>query len=420
MRVSKILVLSDYAFIKGGAERVAISSAMGLSKSGYEVVFFSAVGPVDDELAKSGLKEIICLGQKDILDNSDKFDALLSGIYNWRAVKGLKKLFSYWVPDVVHIHGVSKALSWGPINLLYKRRFPVIYTLHDYGLICPNMGIYNFRKDEICPYYMRGKTFKCFFTNCDKRSYSHKLWRWLRYFITRKIFRVDKKISGYVAVSRFMEKIISENLILSKPVRTIYNPVVTGDDVPGRCVDKAATDLTFLYVGRLSPEKGIDILLEVMCEIDARLTIIGDGELMDLCKDYAGRLGKEKIRILGYQNRERIFTEMRKSSALILPSRSVEPAPLVPLEAAYNCLPSIVADHGGIKEFVEDRITGLYFKAGSKESLRRSMGRIIENPLLAERMGRKAREFVAGKGLSVGDYIKKIDNYYADITDNKK
>lgn len=415
----KILILSDYAFTKGGAERVAISSALGLSESGHEVVFFSAVGPVEDELAKAGLKEIICLGQKDILDNPNKFDALISGIYNWRAIKGLRKLFYYWIPDVVHVHGVSKALSWGPINLLYKRRIPIVYTLHDYGLICPNMGIYNYRKNEICPYYRRGKTLKCFFTNCDKRSYFQKLWRWSRYFIIRNIFRADRKISGYVAVSRFMENIINENLVVNKPVRTIYNPVDAGADMSGQCTGKEKTETDFLYVGRLSQEKGIDMLLGVMSKIDARLTIIGDGELMDLCRDYAERLGREKIKILGYQDRKRIFDEMRKASALILPSRCIEPAPLVPLEAACNCLPSIVADRGGITEFVEDGVNGLYFKAGSAESLKESMEKIMKDPIMAERMGQKARESIVKKGLGVDDYIEKIDNYYADIIENR-
>jgi len=413
----KILILSDYAFTKGGAEKVAISSAIGLSKENHEVVFFSAVGPIDDELVEAGLMQVICLGQKDILDNPKKFDAILSGIYNWRAVERLKKLFSCWVPDVVHIHGISKALSWAPINLLYQKRFPIIYTLHDYGLMCPNMGIYNFRKNEACQYYRRGETLKCFFINCDKRNYLHKIWRWFRYFIVRKIFMADRKINGYIAVSRFIKEITRENLRVNKPVRVIYNPVDIGKDILGKCSNSIKKEVNFLYVGRLSQEKGIDLLLEVISETDASLTIIGDGELMNLCRDYAERLGKDRVRILGYQNRKRIFTEMRKSSALVLPSRCMEPAPLVLGEAAYNCLPAIVADHGGVTEFVEDEITGLYFKAGNKESLKRRVDKIRKNPLLAKRMGQKAREIIIKKDLDISDHVKKLEEYYINIID---
>ena len=62
VRKLKILVLSDYAFAKGGAEKVAITSSIGLANRGYDILFFSAVGPVCDELKEAPLKDIICLG----------------------------------------------------------------------------------------------------------------------------------------------------------------------------------------------------------------------------------------------------------------------------------------------------------------------------------------------------------------------
>jgi glycosyltransferase involved in cell wall biosynthesis len=415
----KILILSDYAFTKGGAERVAISSAIGLSQEGHEVVFFSAVGPIDDELLEVGLKEVICLNQSDILDNPNKFDAILSGVYNWRAVRRLKKLFSCWVPDIAHIHGVSKALSWAPVNLIYSYKIPIIYTLHDYGLLCPNLGIYNFRSEKVCEYYKPGNNFRCLIVNCDKRNYAHKLWRWIRFFIVRNIFKISKKVSGFVAVSKFMAEMTERYLAGDKPVRVIYNPVEINKpkSVKYKGNDKKRRNL--LYVGRLSLEKGIDLLLSVMSEVNASLTVIGDGELMNICGDYSCKLGSKKIRVLGFQSRKRIYNEMRKSSALILPSRCMEPAPLVLTEAAYNCLPSIVANHGGLVEFVEDGITGLHFEAGSKESLKECMEKIIKNPILSKKMGQKAEEIITKKGLSVEDHLKKIERYYVDILENK-
>jgi len=408
----KILILSDYAFTKGGAERVAISSAIGLSQKGHEVVFFFAVGPISDELTEAGLKEVICLNQKDILDSPNKFIAMLSGIYNWKAVRELKKLLSCWIPDIVHVHGVSKALSWAPINIIYSHNIPIVYTLHDYGLICPNLGIYNFKTEKVCEYYKPRYKLKCLVVNCDKRSYAQKLWRWIRFFIVRNIFKINKKVSGYVAVSKFIAELADKYIAGDKPVRVIYNPVETGEDRPKKCSNNDKKGINFLYVGRLSQEKGIDLLLEVMCEVDAGLTIIGDGELMNICMDYARRLGKEKIRILGFQNIKKIFDEMQKSSALILPSILMEPAPLVLAEAAYNCLPSIVADHGGLIEFVKDGVNGLHFKAGSKKSLIKSMESIIKNPALSRRMGQKAREIIARKDLSIENHLNKVEKYY--------
>ncbi|MBM3710696.1 MAG: glycosyltransferase, partial [Actinobacteria bacterium] len=108
----KILILNDYAFVEGGAGKVAIESAIGLTEKGNEVIFFSAVGPVCDALEKSKIKKIICLEQKDILSSENKVSAALSGIKNKNALRNLRKLFSEWRPDIVHAHGISKALSW--------------------------------------------------------------------------------------------------------------------------------------------------------------------------------------------------------------------------------------------------------------------------------------------------------------------
>jgi glycosyltransferase involved in cell wall biosynthesis len=415
MKKLKILILSDYAFAKGGAEKVAITSSTGLAGKGHEVVFFSAVGPVDDELLKTDLKELICLNQKDILDNPNRLNAVLSGIYNWKAIRRLKRLFSRWIPDIAHIHGVSKALSWAPINLINYYKIPIVYTLHDYGLICPNLGIYNFKKEKVCEYYKPGFKFKCMIENCDKRNYAQKIWRWLRYYIVKNIFRINKKINGYVSVSRFMEGLAGEYLKGYGPVRVIYNPVELNKKKLEKCRDHKETGINFLYVGRLSLEKGIDLLLNVMSEVDANLTIIGDGELAGMCEKYARNLGKEKMKILGYRSREEIFAIMQRSSALVLPSRCMEPAPLVLAEAAYNCLPSIVADHGGLVEFVKDKVNGLHFEAGNRESLKNTLEKVIRNPSLLRVMGREARRVVDKQGLDIDNHLRKLEKYYYDI-----
>jgi len=296
-RKLKILILSDYSFTKGGAEKVAITAAMGLAKRGHEVVFFSAVGPVSDELADAGMKKVICLGQEDILDNPSRVNAMITGIYNRTAVKELKILLKKWKPDIAHLHGLSKALSWAPVNVLYAARVPIIYTLHDYGLICPNLGIFDFKSDRNCLYYKPGRTLRCLVTDCDKRNYLQKLWRWARFQTVKKVYRISKKIDGYIAVSNFINIMIKDNLRPRQCIRTIYNPIEKGKKIPvSRNGNKRKN---FLYVGRLSREKGIDLLLKAIVKVDADLTIIGDGELAADVRDVQKRSGGKKINYMG-------------------------------------------------------------------------------------------------------------------------
>ena len=95
----KILIFNDYAYIEGGAGKVAIESAIKLAEKGHEVIFFSAVGPVSDLLSNSSISKVICLNQKDILTNPSKLKSIFSGIYNKKAVDRLKNLLSGWKPD---------------------------------------------------------------------------------------------------------------------------------------------------------------------------------------------------------------------------------------------------------------------------------------------------------------------------------
>jgi len=413
----KILVLSDYSFTKGGAERVAITTAIGLAERGHEVVFFSAAGPVSDELADAGLKKVICLGQKDILDNPSRVNAMFAGIYNRKAVKELKILLKKWKPDIAHLHGLSKALSWAPVNVLHAFKIPMIYTLHDYGLICPNLGIFDFKSDRNCLYYKPGQTLRCLVTDCDKRNYLQKVWRWTRFQTVKGIYRISKKVDGYIAVSNFINIMIKDNLRPRQYIRTIYNPIEKGKKITGSRTGNKRKN--FLYVGRLSREKGIDLLLKAIVKVDADLTIIGDGELAADVRDVQNRSGGKKINFMGYQGKEVIYGQMRRSIALVLPSRCMEPAPLVIGEAAYNHLPSVVADHGGLTEFVIDGVNGIHFKAGDVDSLIRSMDYFVSRPEKTEELGMKAYDIINALGLDLDNHLDKVLKYYFDILHNK-
>lgn len=411
----KILVLNDYSYIEGGAGKVAIKSAIGLVNHGHEVVFFSAVGPICEELLKSPFKKIICLGQKDILNNPNKLDAALSGIYNWRAIKEIKKLFNNWLPDIVHIHSVSKALSWAVVNTIYSYKIPIIYTLHDYGLLCPNMGIYNYQTDKLCSLYQSGCGVKCLMTNCDKRNYIHKVWRWIRYYFSQQGIGVKRKISGYIAVSNFITELFKKYLPQNKPVRVIYNPIDMPSFNNSIEMQQAFKKPTFLYLGRLSPEKGIDLLLEAIKKVDANLIIIGDGEKMNKCETLSKELGQEKIKIVGWQSSKTISQVMTRCIALIIPSKWIEPAPLVIMEAAVNSLPCVVSNQGGLIEFVKHKVNGLHFEANNVSSLRYAMERIIKTPELARNLGKRSKEMFENYKMDISSHEHELEKFYIEI-----
>jgi glycosyltransferase involved in cell wall biosynthesis len=420
MNYLKILIFNDYAHIEGGAGKVAIESAIKLAEQGHEVVFFSAVGPVSPELTGGALKKIICLNQNDILTGKNRLFSMFSAVYNWQAAKSLKKLFSEWIPDIAHFHGVSKALSWSPVNTVFSFKIPIVYTLHDFGLLCANLGIYNFKTDKPCDYYKAGRSLKCMSTNCDKRSYGHKLWRWLRFIFTKKILKVNEKISGYIAVSDFVKNFFIDFLPPDKMIQVIRNPMKEIKPDPFKKEKRKNNIPVFLYVGRLSKEKGLDLLLEAVNGMKANLVIIGDGDMMEFCIDAAREIGGGKIKVMGWQDESVIINQMLESDALVLPSKVMETSGIVVREAAQYFLPSIVPDQGGVIEFVKDGVNGLYFETGNKKSLISAMGKYINDRSLSEKLGINARKTYEEFANDLSSHINKLENFYSDIIKSTK
>jgi len=417
----KILIFNDYAYAEGGAGKVAVESAKKLAEKGHEVIFFSAVGTISKELLESRIKEIICLGQKDLLNSSNKLGYMISGINNFQAEKKIRELLSKWRPDIAHFHGVSKALSWVPISVVNSYDIPTVYTLHDFGLLCPNMALYDFRAEKQCFLYENGKALRCLLTNCDKRNYAQKLWRYFRFHFTKDIIKIFNKIDGFIAVSDSVRDIYGSFIPAGKEVRVINNPIKYIDSsIISKTVPKTGNYVTtFLYIGRLSAEKGVDLLIEAIKEVDARLMIAGSGEMDKLCRDIEGKIDKGKIEMLGWEDENEIHDLMMQCDVIVLPSKVKETSGIVIKEAAGYYLPSIVPDQGGVTEFVADGVNGLFFESGNKSSLVKAMQRFVDDPALSKRLGTKARKSYEKYYNKASKYTEFLEEFYKEIIKNK-
>jgi glycosyltransferase involved in cell wall biosynthesis len=423
MKELKILIVNDYGYIQGGAGKVAIESAVLLAERGHEVTYFCAMGPVCKELSESKVKQIICLNQSDLIGSKNKLSAALSNIINIKAIIKIKSLIKVSRPDICHIHGISKALSFSIIAPFYDDKIPVVYTLHDYSLACPNSGIYNFKKNDICDLYESRFYGKCLVTNCDKRSYSQKLWRWLRFFISFKVLNLDKKISGFIAVSWYVFNIFKSRITGNAKIKMIRNPIFNDfstnlDLSSGKNLKYEKT--TFIYIGRLSEEKGIDLLLDAIGKIDANLYIFGEGEKAEYCRNKSLNYETGKIKLFGWQDNDIIELELKKCSALILASKTAETGGIVVMEAAKFSLPSIVPDIGGPSEFVVDGINGFNFKTGNLDSLISKMNIFVQNPGLSLELGINANKSLCEFDIDPGEYINKLESFYLELIMNKK
>lgn len=355
MNLENAVIINDYAYVNGGSAKIAIETALNINKRGINVFFFAAVAPIDDRLQKSDVK-IICLDGKDLLHESNKIKASLLNIWNNKAKKELDSLLEQLNPQntVIHIHGWIKALSSSVLYPINRRGFSVVITTHDYFVVCPNGGLYNYSKRSLCKY--TPMSLRCILCNCDKRKYYHKIFRVTRQLIQNIFIKNNGKIN-YISISELNEK-LNKKFTVSQKYTRILNPVKNSVNI----FSHSDFPNCIAYVGRISEEKGTDIFCEAVqrlirqgCKFDA--CVIGDG-------DDIGRYKSKypNVHFLGWMSHEETLSIIRESRVLILPSRCYEGAPLTVIEAMTMGIPCIVSDSTSATEIV-NRNTGYVFES---------------------------------------------------------
>ncbi len=403
-----VVVVNDYGHVNGGAAKVAISSAIGLAKRGHAVTYITAVAPVDAGLEASGVR-VFCSYQKDILGNSDRLPAAIQGIWNVETKQLVDEaLASQRSGDVVvHLHGWTKALSSSVVRQVIRRNIPVICTLHDYFIACPNGGLFNFQTNRICE--LRPMSSQCIASHCDSRNYAHKIWRVARQGVQQTV-GLMRQVTNFIYVSEPSWEIIRQHLSPKCRGFFVENPI---DAVRGESVDVEKNE-GFVYVGRLSKEKGVLLLARVANQIRERVTFIGDG----YCREEIARLCP-RARVTGWVNADEVRKALRGARALVVPSLWYETQGMVVQEAAALGVPSVVSDSSVTKYAVRDGETGLLFKGGDENSLREKLEQLGDGKA-ARSMGKAAYEGFWSIPHTLSFHLDELQNVYEEILNFQK
>lgn len=410
--LKSIVIIDDYAFINGGAASVAIRSACYLAdNTDKDVYYFSAVGPISDELKGSNFKEIICLEQYDILSNPNKGEAFLQGIWN---KKSKTELTNFLVKldsssTIIHVHTWTKALSSSIFEAMEAGGFKVAVTLHDYFISCPNGGYFNYQKSEICN--LKPMTINCILCNCDSRRYYFKIWRVARQYIQNKNILGNGYIS-YIYISDFSKKQIERRLALpNNKLIFVNNPV----DFINRYKVEASENEMYMYLGRLSEEKGIRLFCEIVDSLGLDAVVIGDGPLYSEMKEKYDK----RIIFTGWLSKEQIKKYFDKTRALIFTSLWYETLGLTVLEAMSYGIPCLVPDNCAASDLINNENNGMLYSAGSKSSLIKVIDRMKEDDLVKLLSNNSYSGFDESK-YSMNTHASNLISAYKSILSNKK
>ena len=400
-----IVIVNDFGHINGGTAQVAITSAIELANRGFEIFFLCAVSPIDVRLQGQKNIHVVCTNQNDILKNPRRISAALQGIWNFNSAKIIRAVLSALEPNetIVHIHGWTKALSHSVISEVNKAGFRLVITLHDYFIACPNGGFFDFQKNALCP--LQALSPRCIVTNCDSRNYAHKLWRVIRGYV-QKIIINHPSVNQYIVISDTSTKILFPYLSENANVYLLPNPIESNkfDRVPVEQNEK------FYAIGRLSPEKGFDLVSRAGKELGIKIVFIGDGpkqkELFRINPD---------AQFLGWLPRNTLNRELSSARALVFCSKSYETQGLVISEVASLGIPSIVSDITAGKESIIENQTGLLFKSNSIEDLKQKMTTIMKDDQLARYLSEKAYEKFWQDPPIIGKYTDGLISIYHKI-----
>lgn len=310
-------------------------------------------------------------------------------------------------PELVHCHNTFPLISPSIYYTCQKYDIPVIQTLHNFRLSCTNALF--FRNGQTCekclglavPFY--GVVHGCY---RDSRIQSGVVALWSS--LHKLIGTWQTKVDMYIALSEFSkEKFLKAGL---PPEKIVVKPNFLSKD-PG--FKETIGDFA-MYLGRLSQEKGVDILLKAWNSIDKPLKIVGDGPLAINKKQV-----NPYVEFTGRVENTTAIEMLKQARYFILPSTCYENFPMSIVEAFACGTPAIVSGHGAMAEIVQDGYTGLHFIPGDADDLAAKIRWANEQPEKMAQMGRNARKEYEAKYTAERNY-EMLMGIYERVIERKK
>ncbi|PIZ98702.1 MAG: hypothetical protein COX77_03725 [Candidatus Komeilibacteria bacterium CG_4_10_14_0_2_um_filter_37_10] len=392
----KILLINKFHYLQGGADRHYLELGQELEKQGHQMHYFSMHHP--NNLVTSDQKYFVdYLNFGQLHFDLTAIKKIFRLFYSWQARCRLAKLLRQWQPDIAHLHNIYHQLSPSIISLLKKRGIPTVMTVHDYYLINPNYNL--FHQNQIFD-PQRNLYWQVLKNKAIKDSYLASLVDIVAHFWHRHYYR---KIDCFVCPSKY----------LARRLQLVYpqNKIIILPNFTFSSAQNYIPTNYFVYVGRISKEKGVATLLQVAAQLPrSRFVIVGEGPArVSLQKQYA----LTNVEWLGQQSSDKISKIIGQARALLIPSEWPENCPLVILESFATGTPVIASNIGGIPELVIDQFNGLLFKSGDQMALQQNIEKISSQVQLREQLRQGASNSFSQYTFAI--YYQKLMSIYESL-----
>lgn len=362
-------MVNKFLYPKGGAETYTLSLGKILNNHGHQVQYFGLRNP----------KNVVGNNVNAFVDDMDfsagvmkNLKAPLRIIYNRQARKEIRKVLDDFKPDIVHLNNIEFHLTPSIILETDKWRkhnkidCKIIYTAHDYQLVCPSHGLFdtNVKPCELC---LDGRYIHCFQTKCLKNSRAKSLLGTIDGYYWKRN-PAYSYVDAIVCCSRFLkEKLDTQPQFRGKTI-ALYN---FKDITPLKNIEKKDYILEF---GKLCKDKGTETLLNVAKQMkDQTFVFVGYGPAVDFMK------GIPNVKYLGFKGGEELNRIIAEAKVSVCPSEWYENCPFSVIESISFGTPVVGSRMGGIPELIEEGKTGELFEAGNANDLMQAINKIIAN-----------------------------------------
>jgi len=397
----KVLLVDKFHYRFGGAERAYFDTADVLMAHGHEVAFFAMQHPQNEPTPWSRFFVSQVDYGRDDYTLWQKVRMAARMIWNREAQKKLEALLEEFRPDVAHLHLIYHQLSPSIIWTLAKHRIPMVMTLHDYKHISPNYNLFVRGKVwERAPYH-------CVGDRCVRDSVAASAVCTLEHYVHAWI-GTYAKVNRYIAPSRFLIE-TSKRHGFTQEIAYVPQPLSPAEfNVP-----QYQREDYILYIGRLSHEKGVRVLLDAFAASRApRLIVAGTGPDEDALKAHAQTLpGAARITFAGFVAGAALTELAQKARAVVVPSLWYENAPYALLEALAAGNVVIAAASGGITERIVHGKNGFLYPPRDTQALTRLLDALSD--IDDARIRAAARASVAN--LTHERYYTDLMTVYRDV-----